>query len=146
MRRGLTLVELAVTLVIIGLLAGVLVPGAGAHADRLAVEHEAARLLTAYRAAWLTATVRQRLALLRVTPDSLAIHTVSGAGAADTALAWLAPGPLAAGVSLRSPPETAVFGPDGIAMGLTNGRHILVRGRAVREVVISRLGRVRIQP
>ena len=146
MRSGVTLVELLVVLVIVGLLAGVLVPGAGAHADRLAVEHEAARLLTAYRAAWLTARVRQRLALLRVTADSLAIRTVSGAGAADTVLAWLAPGPAAAGVSLRSPPQTAVFGPDGIAMGLANGRHILARGRAVREVVVSRAGRVRIQP
>ena len=102
----------------------VVVPGAGARADRLAVEHQAARLLTAYRAAWLTARVRQRLAILRVTGDTLAIRTVSGAGAVDTLLTWLEPGPAAAGVALQSPPHTTVFGPDGIAMGLANARHV----------------------
>jgi type II secretory pathway pseudopilin PulG len=138
--------EVLLVLVIVGLLAGVMVPGAGARADRLVVEQQAARLLTAYRAAWLTARVRQRLAILRVTADTLAIRTVSAAGAADTLLTWLEPGPAAAGVALQSPPHTAVFAPDGIAMGLTNARHVLARGRAVRQVVVSRLGRVRILP
>jgi len=146
MRRGVTLMELLLVLVIVGLLAGVVVPGAGARADRLAVEHQAARLLTAYRAAWLTARVRQRLAILRVTGDTLAIRTVSGAGAADTLLTWLEPGPAAADVALQSPPHTTVFAPNGIAMGLANARYVLARGRAVRQVVVSRLGRVRILP
>ena len=146
MRHGSTLIEILVVLVVIGLVAGMVVPGAGAHADRLLVEHEAARLVAAYREAWLTARARQCLAILRVTGDSLAIRTVSGAGAADTALAWLAPGPAAAGVALRSPPHTSVFGPDGVAMGLANARHVLTRGRASRSVVVSRLGRVRVVP
>ena len=113
MRRGVTLLELLVVLVIVGLLAGMVVPGAASLADRLAVEHEAARLLVAYRSAWLTARVQHRLALLRVTSDSLAIWTVSSAGAPDTVLAWLAPGPGFAGVSIlgrRTPrclPHTA---------------------------------------
>jgi prepilin-type N-terminal cleavage/methylation domain-containing protein len=144
MRRGMTLLELLVVLVIIGLVAGTVIPGASAHADRLAVEHEAARLLTAYRAAWLTARVQQRLAILRVTSDSLAILTVSGYGAADTLLVWLAPGPGRAGVTLESPPHTSVFSPDGVGMGLANARHVLTRGRASRSVVVSRLGRVRV--
>ena len=93
MRRGSSLLEILVVLVIVGLLAGMVVPGASSLADRLAVEHEAARLLVAYRSAWLTARVQHRLALLRVTSDSLAIWTVSSAGAPDTVLAWLAPGP-----------------------------------------------------
>jgi type II secretion system protein H len=146
MRRGVTMLELLVVLAIVGLLAGVVVPGAGAQADRLAVEHQAARFLTAYRAAWLTARVQQRLAILRVTEDSLAIRTVSSAGAPDTLLTWLEPGPAAAGVEMRSPPHTIVFTPDGIAIGLANARHVLVRGRAVRQVVVSRLGRVRVLP
>src|ERR1043166_9865793 len=100
MRHGSTLIEILVVLVVLGLVAGMVVPGAGAHADRLAVEHEAARLLAAYRTAWLTARGHQCLAILRITGDSLAIRTVSSAGAADTALAWLAPGPSAAGVAL----------------------------------------------
>jgi type II secretion system protein H len=145
MRHGVTLLELLVVLTIIGLMAGMVVPSASSMADRLSVEHEAARLLVAYRSAWLTARVQHRLALLRITPDSLAIRTVHSAGAADTLLAWLAPGPAASGVVLRSPPHTSVFGPDGIAMGFANATLVLERGQAVRRVVVSRLGRVRIQ-
>jgi type II secretion system protein H len=145
MRRGVTLLELLVVLTIIGLMVGVVVPSASSMADRLRVEHEAARLLVAFRSAWLTARVQHRLALLRITSDSLAIRTVSSAGAADTVLAWLAPGPAAAGVLLRSPAHTTVFGPDGMAMGFANTTLVLERDRAVRRVVVSRLGRVRIQ-
>jgi type II secretion system protein H len=146
MRRGVTLFELLVVLAIVGILAGLVVPSAASLADRLAVEHQAGRLLVAYRSAWLTARMQQRLAILRITPESLAIRTVSSAGAADTVLTWLETGPIAAGVLLRSPAHTAVFAPNGVAMGLSNTRHILARGRVSREVVVSRLGRVRIAP
>jgi prepilin-type N-terminal cleavage/methylation domain-containing protein len=146
MRRGTTLLELLVVLVIIGLVAGMLVPGTASLSDRLAVEHEATRLVVAYRSAWLTARVQHRLALLRVTSDSLAILTVSGAGAPDTLLAWLAAGPGLAGVALQSAAHTTVFAPDGVAMGFANTRHVLQRGSARRQVVVSRLGRVRVVP
>ena len=146
MQRGVTLLELLVVLVIVGLLAGMVVPGAASLADRMAVEHEAARLLVAYRSAWLTARTHHRLALLRVTPDSLAIRTVSRAGAPDTLLTWLAPGPAQAGVTIGGVPHTTVFAPNGAAMGFANTRHRLTKGGASREVVVSRLGRVRVLP
>jgi len=146
MRRGVTLLELLIVLVVIGLLAGIVAPSAGSLADRLAVEHEAGRLLVAYRSAWLTARVQHRLALLRVTADSLAIWTVSSAGAPDTLLAWLAPGPGLAGVSIQGAPHTTVFAPYGAAVGLANTTHVLGRGKASRQVVVSRLGRVRVLP
>lgn len=145
MRRGVTLLELLVVLVVAGLVAGTVVPGAAGLADRLAVEHEAVRVLMAYRSAWLTARTQQRLALLRITPDSLAIRTVASAGAPDTVLVSAAPGPAPGGVILRSAPHTAVFGPDGLGIGLSNTTHVLERGRVSRRVVVSRLGRVRIQ-
>ena len=146
MRRGVTLLELLVVLVIVGILAGMVVPGAASLADRMTVEHEAARLLVAYRSAWLTARVQHRLALLQVASDSLAIRTVSGAGAPDTLLTWLAPGPGVAGVSIQGAPHTTVFAPSGAAMGFANTRLVLSRGGATRQVVVSRLGRVRIFP
>lgn len=145
MRRGFTLVELLVVLLVAGLLAGMVVPGAASLGDRLAVEHEATRMLVAYRSAWLTARVHQRLALLRITPDSVAIRTVAYAGAPDTVLVSVAPGPSQGGVTLRSAAHTAVFGPDGLGMGVSNTTHVLERGRVTRRVVVSRLGRVRIQ-
>jgi Tfp pilus assembly protein FimT len=146
MRRGATVFELLAALAIVGVIAGVAVPGASALADRLAVEHEAARVMMAYRSAWLAARREHRLSLLRITPDSLAIRTVASAGAPDTALHSVSPGPALAGVALASPPHTAVFAPDGVAMGLSNATHVLRKGGAQRRVVVSRLGRVRITP
>ena len=146
MQRGATVFELLAALAIIGVIAGVVVPGASALADRLAVEHEAARIMMAYRSAWLAARREQRLSLLRITADSLAIRTVSSAGETDTALYSIAPGPSLAGVALTSPPHTTVYAPDGVAMGLSNATHVLRKGGAQRKVVVSRLGRVRITP
>ncbi|NOT06703.1 MAG: type II secretion system protein [Gemmatimonadales bacterium] len=146
MRRGFTLLEVVMVLMIVGLLASLALPGAAALADRLAVEHEVMRIVVAYRSAWSAARAQHRLALLRITADSLAIRTVGGSGAADTVLAWLAPGPANAGVVLRSSAHSILFGPDGVAMGAANARHVLERGGVRREVVVSRLGRVRVQP
>lgn len=146
MARGVTLVELVLVLVLIGILAGFVVPGSAALADRLAVEHQAARVLSAYRSAWVAARTQQRIAILRISADTLTIRTVPGADSPDTLLAWVAPGPSLAGVALTSPTHTSSFGPDGLAMGLANARHILSRGNARRQVVVSRLGRVRILP
>ena len=146
MRAGVTLPELLTVLVLIGVVAGFVIPGSAALADRLAVEQQAARLLTAYRSAWAAARLQQRIAILRITTDSLAIRTVHGAHDPDTALAWVGPGPAIAGVSLTSPSHTSWFGPDGLGMGVSNVTHVLVRGKASRRVVVSRLGRVRILP
>lgn len=146
MRNGATLLELMVVLAIIAVLAGLLVPGTVALGDRLAVEHEVARLLGAYRTAWSVARAHGRLAVLRVHPETLAVRTVPTAGAPDTALVWLVHGPARGGVRLESPAHTAVFGPSGITMGAANARHVLVRGRATRSVIVSRLGRIRVTP
>ncbi len=145
MSRGYTLFEMLVVVAIIGVVAGIVVPPTSLLTDRLVVEHQAARILSAYRSAWLTARINHRLALLRISQDTLAIRTTPSAGAADTTLVWLAAGPASAGVALTSAPHTTVFGPDGVAMGLSNARHVLMRGGAKREVVVSRLGRVRVQ-
>jgi prepilin-type N-terminal cleavage/methylation domain-containing protein len=146
MPRGVSFLELVIVLAIVGILAGIVVPGSAALADRLAVEHQAARLLVAYRSAWVAARAQQRLAILRVSADTLAIRTVPSAGSPDTLLAWSAPGPSVAEVTLASPAHNSVFGPDGLGLGLSNTTHVLVKGGATRKVVVSRLGRVRIVP
>jgi prepilin-type N-terminal cleavage/methylation domain-containing protein len=146
MSRGVTLLELVIVVAIVGILAGIVVPSSAALADRLAVEHQAARLLVAYRSAWVAARAQQRLAILRISADTLAIRTVRSAGSPDTLLAWSAPGPSVAKVTLSSPAHTSIFGPDGLGLGLSNTTHVLVKGGATRRVVVSRLGRVRIMP
>ncbi len=144
MRRGFTLVEMMVVLAVLAVLAAIVVPGSAREADRIAVEHQAVRILLAYRTAWLTARTQQRLAILRITPDSIAVRSVASAGDPDTILVSLTPGPALAGVALQSPARTAVFGPDGVGLGVANTTHVLMRGAATRRVVVSRLGRVRI--
>ena len=146
MRRGATLLELLSVLAIVGILAGVLIPSSASLADRLAVEHQAARLLVAYRSAWVTARMQQRIAILTIGADSLSIRSIASAADPDTQLAWLGPGPSVAGVTLSSGPHTSVFGPDGLGLGLSNVTHVLVKGGATRKVVVSRLGRVRVVP
>jgi Tfp pilus assembly protein FimT len=146
MRRGVTVLELLIVLGLIGLLVGLVMPRTALLADRIAVEHEAGRLLVAHRTAWLFARTHHRLALLRITPDSLAVRTVRSAGDPETTLVWLAPGPALAGVQLTSAPHTMVLAPDGAAMGLANHTHVLTRRGATRRVVVSRLGRVRVVP
>lgn len=143
MRRGFTLVEMLIVLAVIGIVTAVIVPGAGRSADRIAVEHQATRIVVAYRQAWIAARTQQRLAILRITPDSIAIRAVRGAADPDTVLVSLQPGPAMAGVTLQSSSHTAVFGPDGIGLGAANTTHILVKGAVTRKIVVSRLGRVR---
>jgi type II secretion system protein H len=144
MRSGFTLVEILTVIAVIGIVSAILIPGAVRSSDRAAVEYQAARIVLAYRQAWSTARNQQRLAVLRITTDSIAIRTIRSAGDPDTQLVSLEPGPVAAGVDLRSPSHTAVFGPDGIGLGAANATHVLVRGSVTRRIVVSRLGRVRV--
>ncbi len=142
MRKGYTLVEMLIVLVVIGIVTAIIVPGASRSADRIAVEHQAARIVAAYRQAWIAARTEQRLAILRIAPDSIAIRTVRGAADPDTILVMLQPGPNVAGVTLQNP-HTAIFGPDGVGLGASNTTHVLVKGDVTRRIVVSRLGRVR---
>jgi len=144
MRRGFTLIEVLIVIGIVGILTAVVVPGFGRAADRWAVEHQTMRIVLAYRQAWVTARSQQRLALLRISADSITIRTTRSSGSPDTMVVSVEPGPSLAGVDLQSPAHTAVFGPDGIGMGAANATHVLVKGSATRRIVVSRLGRVRV--
>lgn len=145
MQKGFTLVEALLVVAVIGLVAAIAVPAAGRLADRLAVQQQVTQIQLAYRRAWSLATAQRRLAILRITPDSIAIKAVARAGDPDTLLVALSPGPRAGGVELQSPPHTAVFGPDGIGMGATNATHLLAKGGVTRKLVVSRLGRIRVE-
>jgi prepilin-type N-terminal cleavage/methylation domain-containing protein len=139
MRRGFTLLELALVLSITGVILGIALPRLATIYDSLTVQRAAQEIVSAHQRARIIAIMRSQSTLLTVAPDRLTIRL---RGATDTL--WQSTGPEALGVSLRGLPRTMTFSPVGITMGLSNATFQLTRGAATRTVVVSRLGRVRI--
>ena len=141
MRRGVTLLELALVLAIIGLLVGIAVPRFQRVADSLAVHQAALELVSAHRRARFSAILQNRMVELTIRADSLAIRIPGTPG--DL---WHAAGPEAEGVTLTGPTRPLVFSPVGLTVGVSNASFRLSRGAATRTVIVSRLGRLRVTP
>jgi type II secretory pathway pseudopilin PulG len=141
MQRGTTLVELALTLVLIGLVLTIALPTVGGVADRFAVEQAAQNIVSAHRRARMAAILQSRVLELTIGAGELSIR-VRG----DSARLWRTEGPAAQGVALGGPIRVLAFSPVGITLGLSNASFPLSRGAATRTVVVSRLGRLRVTP
>ena len=139
MRHGFTLVEVALTLAVAGLLLGIALPRFTALKQGVIVERAAQSIASAHRRARAAAIVYARPAILSVTARTLRI-TFVGEGQPH----WSSPGPQNDGVALAGPPRDLTFSPLGITTGLSNASFILTLGSASRTVLVSRLGRVRI--
>jgi Tfp pilus assembly protein FimT len=141
MRRGATLIELLLILVIIGILTAIAEPRLRGFNDSLAVDRAALEIVSAHRRARISAILQSRIVELTISAAELSIRPRGAA--AD---AWRTPGPAAEGVTLAGPGHVIAFSPVGISIGLSNASFLLSRGAASRTVVVSRLGRVRIVP
>jgi prepilin-type N-terminal cleavage/methylation domain-containing protein len=141
MRRGATLLELVLVLVIIGTLTAIAEPRIRGLADSLAVQRAALEIVSAHRRARISAILQSHIVELTISAAELSMRP-RGA----TAATWRAPGPAAEGVTLTGPSHVIAFSPVGISIGLSNASFPLSRGAASRTVVVSRLGRVRIVP
>jgi prepilin-type N-terminal cleavage/methylation domain-containing protein len=139
--RGHSLVELLLALAVVGILAGLAIPRVRHVADSLAVEQAAQRIVAMHQRARISAVLESRRTLYRIGPDSLSIAVLADG---DTLLRAAAAGPAADGVALSGPARAITWAPTGIAIGASNGTWRLTRGAARREVVIARLGRVRV--
>jgi prepilin-type N-terminal cleavage/methylation domain-containing protein len=139
MKRGYTLVEVALALAVAGLLLGIALPSFTALKQGVKVESAAQSIAAAHRRARTTAIVHGRAAILSVAARTLRI-TLVGAERPH----WTAPGPAEEGVTLASPARDLTFSPLGITTGLSNASFHLTAGSSARTVVVSRLGRVRI--
>jgi type II secretory pathway pseudopilin PulG len=137
-RPALTLLELVIVLVVIGLLSIITVREAGHYLDRLAARSavsEAADVIHQARDEALALhavvsvrfdTARDELAL-RTRGQTLAVHALGHAH----------------GVALSASRDSLAFDARGLGYGASNLTLIARRGRAAETLVVSRLGRVR---
>ena len=140
MRRGATLTELLIVLAVVAAVAVLTVPSAAALLAGVYTERAARELMAAHRVARFTAIVRSRPTLLAVFPESLVVSVLNGR---DTQVVWRAAGPAALGVSMEGPDYPLVFAPTGLPRGVANATYRLQRGDTHRQVIVSRLGRLR---
>ncbi|HLS48213.1 MAG TPA: prepilin-type N-terminal cleavage/methylation domain-containing protein [Gemmatimonadales bacterium] len=142
MRHGVTLVELLIVITLAALLGVITLPRLAGPLATLKAEQEALHIAAAHTRARMIAVTSSRVALLDIAPDSITIRTVARN---DTTLRWRGPGPAMSGVGLSGPARTVLFSPIGITYGVSNGTWTVSYRGAVRRVIVSRLGRVRIE-
>jgi prepilin-type N-terminal cleavage/methylation domain-containing protein len=142
MRNGLTLVELLIAVTLASLLGLIAAPRLSRPLAAIRVEQEAHRIAAAHTRARMLAVTASRVTLLRITGDSITIRSVNGA---DTLVEWRERGPAGAGVSLAGPDRNLLFAPVGITYGVSNGTWTVSYRGMSRRVIVSRLGRVRIE-
>ena len=142
-RHGQSFPELVVVLALTALVAAVGVPSITHAFDRRLVESAAQQIVIAHREARLTAYTTRQLVLLRLAADSIELR-VTDRGP-DTTLLWRRPGPQLFDVTVTGNPRIIRFVPAGYSIGGSNVSYTITRGAATRKVVISRLGRVRVE-
>jgi len=136
-----SLTELAAAASLITLLSALGARGVARTADRIAVEQVQGAILNAYRRTQSVARAWGRPAEVVISIDSIVIRIVSPLAAN---VLWRAPGPGGSGVTLSPLNHTTTFAANGMATGVANVTHLLQRGAVSRRVVVSRLGRVRV--
>jgi prepilin-type N-terminal cleavage/methylation domain-containing protein len=138
--RGLTLMELLLVMVLLGILAGLGFPKLAGWVHSAAVNTEQLRAAVALDAA-RGAAVRLGLpVVLLLEGDRWLVRAQDGA---DSITAWSTPGPGHSGVELTGLGAGVRFSPSGIATGASNRTLVLSKGAVSRTVVVSRLGRIR---
>lgn len=139
MSRGVTLLELLLALLLIGLLALIAIPRLAAVTTAAALRQEATILVAVLDEARTTAIRLGTVATLTLTDSA---YLVEAAAPADSITRWRRPGPAVRGVRLAGGGAPMRFSPAGIAVGVANRTLTLSRNGVARQVVVSRLGRI----
>jgi len=139
-RRGFTLIELVVVLIVIGVTCTVALPRFRDTLDRIAVERSVADVSVALGVARNAAVMWGTRARLLIAADSLRIDRWADTGWAR-GRPWT--GPAGHGVALDVSNDEVVFGPTGMGWGASNTKIVLRRGSHSATLTTSRLGRVK---
>lgn len=142
MRRGYTLVELAVMLAILGTLFALALPRAVNWRDRHAARRAAAEVRAFYARARYGALVRSARVRIEVSADSL----VAVLEEATDSVFLRRPGPRYLGVELETTRSVVRVDPNGFGWGAANTKLILRRGSATESLTVSRMGRIKWWP
>ncbi|MGH7653194.1 MAG: type II secretion system protein [Gemmatimonadaceae bacterium] len=137
-RRGMTIVELLVMMVILGVLAAIAVPRAVTAIDRLSVRGATQDVVLTLAAARAAASRGDAYVSFVADTHAGRVRVVSGGEVlVERDLAR------ARGITLQASRESVTFGPGGLGWGAANTTVIVSRGARSDTVVMSRLGRVR---
>ena len=137
-RRGVTIVELLMTLAVLGVLSSIAVPRAATLVDRISVRGATQDVVLAIAAARAAATRRGAYASFVADPRTGRLRVVSGG---ETLLERDVL--RSRGVRLEASRESVTFAPGGLGWGAANTTVIVSRGNRSDTIVMSRLGRVR---
>jgi len=138
MRPGTTLIEIGVTVGIIGLMAGLTFPRFGSYRDRVAVDAATSSTMS------LLATARHA-ALRRATRTAVHLDTTTATVFVIAGIDTLERRPLREvhGVVFSTTRDSIAFTSSGLGYGAANTQIILRRGTAADTISVSRLGRAR---
>lgn len=138
MRTGFTLLEVSVSVAMIGLMASLTLPRLSTWRDRIAVDAAAGSAMS------LLATARHA-ALRRATVTAVQFDTGSATILVHAGTDTIEQRPMGSvhDVRLSVSRDSIAYGPAGLGYGAANTRLIFRRGAAAETVTVSRLGRAR---
>ena len=138
MRNGMTLIEVGVTIGILGVMASLTFPRFGTYRDRVAVDAATSSTMS------LLATARHA-ALRRATRTAVHLDSTRGTVLIVAGVDTLERRPLREvhGVEFSSSRDSIAFAPTGLGYGAANTNIIVRRGLAADTIAVSRLGRAR---
>jgi prepilin-type N-terminal cleavage/methylation domain-containing protein len=138
MRTGMTVIEMVITLTVIAIVLGIVVPSAARFRDGVAVRNASAEAVAAFAVARQSAIVRGARAELAIDdPPGTITVSVGGASLMRRDLEGTY------GIALTSTRDSTAYSPLGLGHGVANLRMVLERGRVAETIFVSREGRVR---
>jgi prepilin-type N-terminal cleavage/methylation domain-containing protein len=143
MTKGFSLVEVAIVLLVVALLAAVGLPRLGPFLDRIAADQAAQEITTALAVGRHGAVMQATRARVTIAADTLRIDRLKVGGAGEWEAWWRQPGPTDLRVQLEVSNPVVVFGPTGAGWGASNTKVVLRRGSQIETITVSRLGRVK---